>query len=210
MRTLMSVVLLWIVAGLAMAQAQQAPYKEGVHYVKLAAPATTQDADKTEVAELFWYGCGHCFSLEPIISEWKKTLPQDAYFRPVPAFFGGVWNTHGQLYYTLESMNKLEDTHQAVFQAIHNEKKRLATQEEIIEFLEPYGIDEKAFERAWSSMGVRAKMAQAERLSKAYRATGVPTLVVNGKYRIEAAMVGGFEEMLKVAEYLVEQERQPN
>ncbi len=211
MRALISVALVWLLGSLALAHAQQAaPYEAGVHYVELTAPAPTQNADKIEVAELFWYGCGHCFSLEPIIGEWKKTLPEDAYFRPVPAFFGGVWNTHGQLYYTLESLNKLDETHQAVFQAIHNEKKRLATQKEMIEFLESYGIGEKAFKRAWSSMGVRGKMAQAERLSKAYRATGVPTLVVNGKYRIEAAMVGGFEDMLKVAEYLVEQERQSN
>lgn len=210
MRAWISIALVWLVGSFALAQAQEAPYKAGVHYVELSSPATTQDAEKVEVAELFWYGCGHCFSLEPVISEWKKTLPEYAYFRPVPAFFGGVWNTHGQLYYTLESLNKLDETHQAVFQAIHNEKKRLATQDEMAGFLETYGIEEKQFKRAWSSMGVRAKMAQAERLSKAYRATGVPTLVINGKYRVEAAMAGGFEEMLKVAEYLVEQERQSN
>ncbi|HDZ58265.1 MAG TPA: thiol:disulfide interchange protein DsbA/DsbL [Pseudomonas xinjiangensis] len=210
MRAMFTVGLIWLLGGLAAGvNAQEAaPYRAGTHYVELPSPAPTEEPDKIEVAELFWYGCGHCFSFEPIITEWKKTLPEDVHFRPVPALFGGAWNTHGQLFYTLQSLGKLDETHEAVFQAIHNQKNRLADEEAMIDLLEPYGITEEEFQSAWSSFGVRNKMEQANRLARAYRATGVPTLIVNGKYRIEGGMVGGFEEMLKVAEYLVEQERQ--
>lgn len=212
MRVLMTATLVWLLGSLNAALAQEAipsaDFKAGEHYIELTTPAPTQDPDKIEVAELFWYGCGHCFQFEPVLQEWKKTLPEDVSFREVPALFGGVWNTHAQLFYTVQSLGKLEETHKAIFNAIHVEKLRLANEAEMIEFLEPYGISEEQFEKAWSSFGVRSKMSEAGRLAKAYRATGVPTLIVNGKYRIEGGMVGGFDGMLEVADYLIAQERQ--
>jgi thiol:disulfide interchange protein DsbA len=179
-----------------------------VHYVELPNPAPTQDPDKIEVAELFWYGCPHCYSFQPTLDDWSKTLPDDVNFRPVPAMFGGQWNVHGQLFYTLQSLGKLEETHSAVFNAIHKQHNRLADEDAMIEFLAPYGISEEEFQRAWSSFGVKSKMSQATTLARDYRASGVPCLIVNGKYRIEGSMAGSFENMIKIAEYLVEQERQ--
>lgn len=207
MRKFLTAGLVWLLGSLALAQAQSAQYQAGVDYVELPSAAPTQEPDKVEVAELFWYGCGHCFNFEPIIREWKETLPEHAYFRPVPAFFGGSWDTHGQLFYTLESMGKLEETHAAIFQAIHNQGERLADVNAMVRLLKQYGVDEAEFRETWNSPGVKLKMNQAKRLVRAYRATGVPTLIVNGKYRIEASMAGSFENMLKIADYLVEQER---
>lgn len=206
MRKVLSIGLVWLLGSLALAQAQSTQYQEGVHYVQLPAVAPTQEPERIEVAELFWYGCGHCFTFEPLISEWKQNLPEQAYFRPVPAFFGGAWDTHGQLFYTLESMNKLDDTHTAIFQAIHNQGERLADVNAMVKLLKQYGVDEDEFRKTWASPGVKLKIAQAKRLARTYRATGVPTLIVNGKYRIEGGMAGSFEDMLNIADYLVEQE----
>jgi protein dithiol oxidoreductase (disulfide-forming) len=208
MRALLSVGLIWLLGSFAMVQAQDAPYQAGVNYVVLPTPAPTLDPDKIEVSELFWYGCPHCFAFQPTLHEWSKTLPEDVNFRPVPAMFGGEWNTHGQLFYTLESLGKLDETHDAVFNAIHKQNNKLKDQDAMIELLEPYGISEEDFVKAWDSFGVKSKMNQAEQLARAYRASGVPCLIVNGKYRIEGKMAGSFENMLKIAEYLVEQERQ--
>ncbi len=207
MRKLLMMGMVWLLGSLALVHAQERNYQAGVHYIELPAAAPTQEPDKIEVAELFWYGCGHCFSFEPIISQWKKTLPEDVNFRPVPAFFGGLWDTHGQLFYTLESMGKLDEVNSAIFQAIHNQNNRLADEKAMIKLVSQYGVDADEFRQTWASPGVKLKMAQAKRLAKAYQASGVPTLIVNGKYRIEGAMAGSFEEMLKIAEYLIEQER---
>lgn len=207
MRTLLTIGLVWLLGSLSLVQAQTSQYQAGVHYVELPSAAPTQEPDKIEVAELFWYGCGHCFTFEPIIGQWKQSLPEDVNFRPVPAFFGGTWDTHGQLFYTLESMDELGEAHTAVFQAIHNQGNRLADVDAMVKLLTQYGIDEEEFRKTWASPGVKLKINQAKRLAKAYRASGVPTLIVNGKYRIEGGMAGSFEEMLKIAEYLVEQER---
>lgn len=207
MRKLLMMGLIWLLGGLALAHAQGRNYQAGVDYIELPAVAPTQEPDKIEVAELFWYGCGHCFSFEPIISDWKKTLPEDVNFRPVPALFGGLWDTHGQLFYTLESLDQLGETHSAIFQAIHNQNNRLADEKAMIKLVTQYGVDEDEFRKTWASPGVKLKMTQAKRLAKAYRASGVPTLIVNGKYRIEGSMAGSFEEMLNIAEYLIDQER---
>lgn len=207
MRKVLMMGLIWLLGGLALAHAQGRNYQAGVDYIELPSAAPTQEPDKIEVAELFWYGCGHCFSFEPIISDWRKTLPEDVNFRPVPAFFGGLWDTHGQLFYTLESLDQLDETHSAIFQAIHNQKNRLADEKAMIKLVTQYGVDEDEFRKTWASPGVKLKMTQAKRLAKAYRASGVPTLIVNGKYRIEGSMAGSFEEMLNIAEYLIDQER---
>ena len=206
MRTFLTMGLVWLLGSLSLAQAQSTQYQAGVDYVELPVTAPTQEPDKVEVAELFWYGCGHCFTFEPLISEWKQGLPEHAYFRPVPAFFGGAWDTHGQLFYTLESMGKLDETHSAIFQAIHNQGERLADVNAMIKLLQQYGVDEDEFRKTWASPGVKLKINQGKQLAKAYRATGVPTLIVNGKYRIEGGMAGSFENMLRIADYLVEQE----
>jgi protein dithiol oxidoreductase (disulfide-forming) len=209
MRALTIAGLVWLMGSLALVQAQEtARYQEGTHYVALPAPAPTEEPDKIEVAELFWYGCGHCYSFEPLIRDWKKTLPEDVHFREVPAMFGGAWNLHGQLFYTLQALDKLDVAHQVVFDAMHKEGKRLGSEEEMISLLEPHGISGDDFRKTWKSFGVRRQIDEAGRLARSYRATGVPTLIVNGKYRIEGGMAGSLEDMLKVAEYLVEQERQ--
>jgi thiol:disulfide interchange protein DsbA len=212
MRVLMMAGLIWLMGSLTMLQAQEvaspANFKAGEHYVELTTPAPTQDPNKVEVAELFWYGCGHCFEFEPVLDEWKQGLADDVSFRGVPALFRSTWNTHAQLFYTVQSLGKLEETHKAIFNAIHIGKQRLASEAEMIEFLEPYDITEEQFEKAWSSFGVRSKLSEAGRLAKAYRATGVPTLIINGKYRIEGSMVGSFDNMLEVADFLIARERQ--
>ncbi|SDU36267.1 thiol:disulfide interchange protein DsbA/DsbL [Halopseudomonas salegens] len=206
MRALISVMTIALLAMVANVQADE--YEAGVHYVELPAQAPTQHEDKVEVTELFWYGCGGCNALEPLINAWYPDLPEDAYFRRVPALFGGTWNTHGQLYYTLESLGKLDEAHDAVFHALHQDGRRMTEQSEILDVLEPYDIDADAFEKAWNSFGVNSKMSQAQQLARTYRATGVPTLIINGKYVIQNNATSGFEEVLKIADYLVDMERE--
>ena len=191
-----------------MTAVQAAEPVAGKEYIELSNPVPVSVPGKIEVVELFWYGCPHCYTLNPMVTEWSKTLPDDVVFRPVPAMFGGAWNTHGQLFYTLDSLGKLEETHDAVFNAIHKQNNRLEDEDAMIDFLEAYGITEDEFRKAWSSFGVKSRIDQATRLARSYRATGVPCLIINGKYRIEGQMAGSYENMMKIAEYLIEQERQ--
>lgn len=181
---------------------------EGKNYITLRSPVATQEPNKVEVVSLFWYGCPHCYQLEPTLDAWHKELPEDVNFIRVPAMFGGAWDLHGQLYYTLEALGATEQLHAVIFNAIQNNNQRLATPAEISRFVVQQGIDKQSFEQAWGSFTVKSKLQKAKRLAISYQVSGVPALVVNGKYRFDIASSGGLQETVQVADYLIAKERE--
>ena len=120
--------------------------------------------------------------------------------------FGGIWNIHGQLFITLEAMGVEHKVHKAVFEAIHGGKK-LATPEEMAEFLAGEGVDKDKFLSTYNSFAVKGKVEDAKKKAQAYQITGVPTMVVNGKYRFDLGTAGGPEGALSVADQLIAKER---
>ncbi|MCY1286274.1 Thiol:disulfide interchange protein DsbA [compost metagenome] len=183
------------------------PLQAGKQYVELSSPVPVSKPGKIEVVELFWYGCPHCYQFEPYINPWAAKLPDDVNFVRLPALFGGVWNVHGQLFLTLETMGVEHQVHTAVFEALHKEGKKLATPEEMAEFLAAQGVDKDAFLKTYNSFGVKGQMEKAKKLAMAYQISGVPTLVVNGKYRFDIGSAGGPEQALSVADQLIAKER---
>lgn len=187
--------------------AQAADYQAGKQYVELSSPVPVSQPGKIEVVELFWYGCPHCYQFEPTLNAWVDTLPDDVNFVRVPAMFGGVWNTHGQLFLTLEAMKVDQQVHEAVFAAIHRDGKKLATPEAMAEFLADQGVDSEAFLKSYKSFAVKGQMEKAKKLAMAYQITGVPVLVVNGKYRLDLGSAGGPQQAVAVADFLIAKER---
>ena len=122
---------------------QAAEFQAGKEYVELSSPVPVADPSKIEVVELFWYGCPHCYQFEPVIKPWAEAAGGCA-VQAHPAMFGGIWNAHGQLFVTLESMGVEPKVHDAVFAAYHQERKKLATPEEMADFLEGHGVDKQA------------------------------------------------------------------
>lgn len=194
----------WITGG---AQAAPLQYEEGTHYEKLQIPVNTRAPNKVVVAEYFSYGCPHCYQFDPMISEWKQQLPDYVEFRRTPAVWNKSYQLYAQTYYTAEALNVLEKIHTPLFQAIHAENRRLTDPKQMAAFFSGYGVDPVDFAKVYGSFGVRASVQQAEARGRAYRASGVPAIVVNGKYLIEGKMAGSNAEMLKIAEYLIDKER---
>jgi len=176
-------------------------------YTELASPVPTADPSKIEVVELFWYGCGHCYQFEPYVNEWAKNLPNDVNLVRLPALFGKLWDVHGQLFFALEALKAPHSVHQAIFNAIHQEGKMLATPNEMAAFLAPLGIDKDTFLKAYNSFGVKTQMEKAKKQLFAYQVSGVPTLIVGGKYVFGVGQAGGAEAALQLADKLIEQER---
>ncbi|BCD85704.1 thiol:disulfide interchange protein DsbA [Pseudomonas solani] len=187
--------------------AQAEDIQAGKQYVELSSPVPISKPGKIEVVELFWYGCPHCYQFEPTLNAWTEKLPEDVNFVRIPAMFGGVWNVHGQLFITLESMGVEHAVHKAVFEAIHKEGKKLSTPDEMAEFLAGQGVDKAAFIKAYNSFGVKSQMEKAKKLAMAYQISGVPTLIVNGKYRFDIGSSGGLEQATQVADFLIAKER---
>lgn len=190
-----------------MALAAPFQYEEGKHYVKLAIPIHTPDPNKIEVTEYFSYGCPHCYEFDPEINAWKDTLPSDVMFDRTPAIWNDDYEVYAQTYYTAQALNILDKVHTPIFQAIHAEGMQLNTPAAMAKFFTQFGVDPKEFAKTYTSFGVRASVQQAEARGRAYRASGVPTLIINGKYRIEGSMAGSNDNMLRVADFLIDKER---
>lgn len=182
----------------------------GQQYVELSSPVPVSKPGQIEVVELFWYGCPHCYQFEATLNPWVEQLPEDVNFVRIPALFGGIWNVHGQAFLTLESMKVEAKVHEAVFRALHQEKKKLASADEFADFVATQGVDRDAFLKTFNSFGIKSQMEKVRKLAVAYQITGVPVMVVGGKYRFDISSSGGPQQTLQVADYLIDKERAAN
>lgn len=196
-----------ILAMSFMAQASAASWEEGKHYQVLDTPVRTASESGIEVAEVFWYGCPHCYTFKPLVESWAEDLPEDVNYVKIPAALGSSWEPHAKAFYALEAMGELDKVHDALFDALAGERRPLNSGEALADFVASHGVDGEEFLKNYNSFGVNAKMQQAQSKIRGARVTGTPTMLVNGKYRVTASMAGGHEAALEVVDYLIEQER---
>ena len=172
-------------------------------YSTLPNALPVENPAKVEVAEFFWYGCIHCYNLEPALEGWLPKLPQDAYFRRIPAVFNERWALDAANFYAFESLGVLDKVHRAFFDAIHKDRLRTDNPAALNEWLGRNGIDAKKFEAATKSFGVQSKVKRAAQLTGASRIDGTPAMMVHGRYTVSAEQGGSREGMLASAERLI-------
>lgn len=209
MRKLFKTLAAGLLAGLVSTSAWAVPmsFVEGSHYFPTAEKLNTAEAEKVVVVEMFSYTCPHCFALEPQIEEWKKTLADDVEFVKVPAIFRDSWLELARVFYAAQATGDLEMLHPKLFNAIHVDKRRLTTEDQLLDFVEEQGIDREAFAKAMNSFSVKGKVKNALIMSRTSGITGVPSFIVNGEYRTDASSAGGAEALFEVVDMLVEQSR---
>ena len=173
--------------------------KEGRDYYNIEPAPPVGSGDQVEVLEFFMYTCPHCKNLDPALQEWRKKLPENVKFHHMPAMFGGVANLHAKAFFALEVLGEEDKVHQAFFDAIHEQKKRLRTQKEIEAFLAGQGVDVDKFREAMNSFTVQTKANRAAALMRRYGIRAVPALVVDGRYRIKNT-----PQVLEVTDALIE------
>ncbi len=190
-------------------------FSEGKEYHRLVpTQPTVGGADKIEVAEIFWYGCPHCFSFEPAINSWAEKIPANARFVRIPAVWNPLARLHGRLYYTEEVLARngkladMEAFHAAVFNEFHRKSNRLTSEGAIQKMFEGFGVSQDDFLNAWNSFEVNQKIRVADDLVRRYNVTGVPAVVINGKYRTGAGPneAGSVRTLLEVMDELVVRE----
>lgn len=188
------------------AMAMPEAFIEDVHYTSTAKRLATSDENIVEVVELFSYSCPHCFRLDPQVQKWKETLPENVKFVHVPAIFRDSWMELAKVFYTAEVTGDLDTLHPLLFNAIHVEKRRLLTEDQLLDFVAEQGIDRDMFKKTMGSMSVKSKVKKALIMSQTSGITGVPAMVVNGKFRTSGPEAGGMEEMLNVVDFLIQKE----
>jgi protein dithiol oxidoreductase (disulfide-forming) len=195
---------------------QQLPngrWKAGQHYMPIVPAQPTNVAPgEVEIVEVFWYGCPHCYALEPVLASWDKSNADYVKLLKVPVMWSPGHGAHAKLFYTLEALGRA-DLHQRVFESYHQRRNPLlaqtdsATRKLHTEFARANGIDDKQFLQAYDSFTVNANLQRAQRLTDAYRVTGVPVMVVNGKYTTDVSMAGGEKPLLALLDDLAASER---
>lgn len=189
-------------AGVAPAlEAQQ--LRPGVDFIVLKPELPVDTPGKIEVIEFFWYGCPHCYSLEPLLEDWLKKLPNDAAFRRVPAVFNERWAKDAAIFYALEATGNLERLHRPLFDAIHKDGLRTDQGAALGQWLTKNGIDTRKFDEAGRSFGVQSKVRRAAQMSTAYRIDGTPAMAVHGRYTVGAEQSKTQPVMLSTVDYLI-------
>ncbi|MEK7708715.1 MAG: thiol:disulfide interchange protein DsbA/DsbL [Pseudomonadota bacterium] len=180
---------------------------EGKDYTVLATPQPTQDGSTIEVLEFFWYGCPHCNSLHPHLKAWLMNIPKDVSFRYVPATLRANWVSAAKIFHTIEAMGITDVLHDKVYDAIHRYKIDLNNESVLFDWIEKQGVDRKKFEDTYRSFAVQNQVAKSTQMSRQYQLTGVPALVINGKYITSGKMGGTPQDTIKTLEGLIEKIR---
>jgi len=167
-------------------------------YLELNPPLPVESAGKIEVLEFFWYGCIHCYNLEPRIDTWLKTLPKDVEFRRIPAVFNERWAHDAAIFYAFDAMGLLDKLHRPFFDAIHRDRLRTDNAAAFNGWLQKQGVDPQKFAATMRSMGVMTSTKRAAKLTVDYDIRGTPAMAVHGRYT-----VGSDEAMLQTVDKLV-------
>lgn len=177
----------------------------GNEFKQTAQVIPTENPAKIEVTEIFWYGCPHCYHLEVPLSSWVKKLPADVNFKRVPGVPRQDWAPMAKAYYTLEALGLVEKLHGPLFAAIHKQKVLNPTSEkEAVEWItRQSGLDRKKVTETFNSFSVNTKVMQAVNVFRASGATGVPALIIDGRYLTSSTMAGGNDAALNVADYII-------
>lgn len=179
---------------------------EGIEYTTLEKPLPTSTGDKIEVLELFWYSCPHCYHLEPTMETWKKTMPENVAFEYMPAVFSQRTAPYARAFYAAKSVGEFDRFHMPLFRALHDQKRQIFTDDQLIAFAAEQGIDKEKFRGAMSSFEVDMAVRRAADLSRRSGADGVPALLVNGKYLTSPSQVGSRDKMIVVLNGLIAEE----
>lgn len=182
---------------------QENKFTENVHYELLREAQPVQTGDKIEVVELFWYHCPHCYRLEPFITQWQQNKPDNAELVPLPAVLNKQWAADARIYYTLEALGLAQPLHSKVFQAIHETRLPLNNKKQFVNWAVENGADRQAVIAAFDSFAVENKVNFAKVMSRKYGISGVPAIIIDGKYRTSVTLAGSHEKLMVLINYLV-------
>lgn len=202
-RWLMGLALLISVAGAASAQMA---FVEGTDYQAISPAVKTSQPDKIVVTEIFWYGCPHCFRFEPYVERWAAGLPDGVVFEQVPSSLNPRWSEMARAYYAFKMMGAHEQTHKALFDAIHVKRQRIDNLDALAKFATDLQLDEKVFREDYASFPVDTQVRKNIQKEKRYGHRGVPAVIVNGKYLVSASLAGSNERMIQIMNFLVAHE----
>ena len=175
-------------------------------YKELPSPQPTRTGNKIEVLEIFWYGCPHCYNFEPVIEKWLEEKAEYIEYIRMPGVMGKNWLPHARAFYAAEKLGVLDKIHRPLFDAIHKEKRKIMDKKSLKKFFVAQGVNGDDFDQAFRSKEVEDNVRYAFTMGQRYAITGVPAIIINGKYVTSASMAGSFTKITDVMNTLAAKE----
>jgi thiol:disulfide interchange protein DsbA len=179
-------------------------------YAPVSPPQPTESNGKIEVIEFFWYGCPHCYHLEPSVNAWLKTKPDDVVFKRVPAYPSESWGELARVFYTIQAMGMLPEMHDKIFDAIHKDGVNLQNKKIRDQWFAKNGVDPAKYEQVAKSFTVASDLQRAKQMTINYKVDSVPRVAVNGKYYTDGTLAGSPERIFTVVDELIAKVRAEN
>lgn len=182
-----------------------ADYQLGTQYKQVREVQKPTDPKRITVEEFFWYGCPHCFHLDPEIAAWLPKKGGDVDFTRIPNTLGRPeGEVHARAFYVAQTLGIGEKIHKPLFDAIHIQHYPMNTLDSIRAlFVEVAGIKPADFDGVATSFVVDSGLRRAELAARAYGITAVPAIVVGGKYLVNAQP----QDTMKVVDFVIEKIR---
>lgn len=207
LRSLSALILALALVPAVSAQGLVERFQSGVHYLPIDPPQPSSTAQGVEVIEVFSYACIHCAHFQATVDEWKKSKPAAASFSYLPAAWSPAWEMVARAFYAAESLNILDRTHKAFFDALHVERTPFTNLDSIAQwYAKTAGIKAEDFIAAATSSAVNIKINRSKQMVPRYRVEGTPSVVVAGKYVVSGETAGGYENVFEVVNFLVAKE----
>ncbi|MGD8810154.1 MAG: thiol:disulfide interchange protein DsbA/DsbL [Gammaproteobacteria bacterium] len=186
---------------------QDSGFEPGRDYNRLTpTQPTSSPPEQVEVAEVFWYGCPHCYNFDSYLSEWESSKAEYVSFVRIPAVWNPLLRVHAQAFYTAQVLGKGAEMHEPLFAEIHENSNYLDTPEKLANFFARFGVSRETFEETFNSREVNMLLQKAEELNQRYQISSVPTIVINGKYTSNASMTGSYERLIELMDTLAASE----
>lgn len=167
--------------------AQAAQPEQGKEYKTLRQPQPTDTGKKIEVIEFFAYYCPHCYALEPILADWVKKQGDRIVYKRYHVMNPGI-ESQFKLFNALESLGKVDEYQTKVFEAFHQQRNRLVTDEQVAEFVSKTKLDKATFFSAYNSFTVKMKLNRVQRVMADYEIESWPTIIVDGRLMTSPSM----------------------
>ena len=196
-----AIVGLIVLAGSAMAE----PFTEGEHYQRIATPVSVS-GDRVEVIEAFAYPCPACRNFLPHIQSWEEEQDGNVDFRRLPIALQRGWDLFARAYYTAQVMGVDEGAHEAMFHALHDERRQFRSFDDVAEFYSDFGVEKADFVSTSESFAVDSRMRQNRNQVRQFGIRSTPTVIVHGKWRVQPNSFDSYQQMVEAVQYLVERE----
>jgi protein dithiol oxidoreductase (disulfide-forming) len=179
-------------------------FTNGIDYVQLDKPSLGLSNGLIEVYEFFSYSCGHCREADNVISGWAATR-KDVDYKRIPAVWDTQTSIHAMIYHSMEGLGLIGTLHNKVFDEIHLKNNKMLTRDEVLTTIEGYGVLRSQFLAQVKSFRIASNIQLSGGSTREFEIRTLPTLVVDGRFKIQLTKKGGVKKMIRTADYLIQQ-----